>query len=139
LVSVAAQGEAVAINAAHLTAIMVKPFEGARGLSDLLLDKRLNAVVIGPGLGVSGEARELIREVLASGAKAVLDADALTSFADDPEALFNRIRPGAVVLTPHAGEFERLFPGLMEDSASKLPAPPPPRPGRWCCSRAMTR
>jgi len=122
LVSVAAQGEAVAINAAHLTAIMVKPFEGARGLSDLLLDKRLNAVVIGPGLGVSGEARELIREVLASGAKAVLDADALTSFADDPEALFNRIRPGAVVLTPHAGEFERLFPGLMEDSASKLEA-----------------
>ncbi len=122
LVSVAAQGEAVAVNAAHLTAIMVKPFEGARGLSDLLLDKRLNAVVIGPGLGVSGEARELIREVLASGAKAVLDADALTSFADDPEALFNRIRPGAVVLTPHAGEFERLFPGLMEDSASKLEA-----------------
>src|SRR5262249_3710088 len=48
LVSVAAQGDAVAINAAHLTAIMVKPFEGARGLSDLLLDKRFNAVVMGP-------------------------------------------------------------------------------------------
>ena len=66
LVSVAAQGEAIAINAAHLTAIMVKPFEGARGLSDLLLDKRLNAVVIGPGLGVGGETRELVRAVLAS-------------------------------------------------------------------------
>ena len=125
LVSVAAQGEAVAINAAHLTAIMVKPFAGARGLSDLLLDKRFNAVVLGPGLGVSSETRDMVCQVLAGGAvtrKVLLDADALTCFADDPEALFNRIRPGQVVLTPHAGEFERIFPGLMEDSASKLEA-----------------
>ena len=43
-------------------------------------------------------------------------------FQDDPEALFNRLRPGAAVLTPHAGEFERLFPGLLEDSDSKLDA-----------------
>jgi hydroxyethylthiazole kinase-like uncharacterized protein yjeF len=122
LVSVASPPESVAVNAAHLTAIMVKPFEGARGLSDLLLDKRFNAVVIGPGLGVGGETRELVREVLTAGAKIVLDADALTSFAEDPEALFNRLRPGAVVLTPHAGEFERLFPGLLKESDSKVEA-----------------
>jgi NAD(P)H-hydrate epimerase len=71
---------------------------------------------------VGGETRELVREVLAASAKAVLDADALTSFADDPEALFNRLRPGAVVLTPHEGEFERLFPGLLKDSDSKVEA-----------------
>jgi NAD(P)H-hydrate epimerase len=71
---------------------------------------------------VGGETRELVQAVLASGGKAVLDADALTSFADDPEALFNRLRPGAAVLTPHDGEFERLFPGLLEDSSSKLEA-----------------
>ena len=122
LVSVASPPDCVTINAVHLTAIMIKPFEGARGLSDLLIDKRFNAVVIGPGLGVGGETRELVREVLASGAKTVLDADALTSFADDPEALFNRMRPGAVVLTPHAGEFEKLFPGLLAESDSKLEA-----------------
>ena len=58
---------------------------------------------------------------LKSGAAVVLDADALTSFQDDPEALFNRLHDRCV-LTPHAGEFERLFPGLLDDSASKLDA-----------------
>jgi hydroxyethylthiazole kinase-like uncharacterized protein yjeF len=51
----------------------------------------------------------------------VLDADALTSFKDDPEALFNRLHDRCV-LTPHAGEFERLFPVLLDSSASKLEA-----------------
>jgi hydroxyethylthiazole kinase-like uncharacterized protein yjeF len=124
LVSVASPLDALAVNAAHLTAIMLKPFEGARGLSDLLLDKRMTTVVIGPGLGVSGETRELVQTVLAGPPykKVVLDADALSSFEDDPEALFNRLRPGAAILTPHDGEFARLFPGLLEDSASKLEA-----------------
>jgi hydroxyethylthiazole kinase-like uncharacterized protein yjeF len=124
LVSVASPLDALAVNAAHLTAIMLKPFEGARGLSDLLLDKRMTTVVIGPGLGVSGETRELVQTVLAGPPykKVVLDADALSCFEDDPEALFNRLRPGAAILTPHDGEFERLFPGLLEDSASKLEA-----------------
>ena len=121
LVSVASQPAAVAVNAAHLTAIMVKPFEGAAGLAHLLGDRRLNAVAIGPGLGVGGEMRALVDAVLKSRAAVVLDADALTSFSDDPEALFNRLHE-ACVLTPHAGEFERLFPGLLEESASKLEA-----------------
>ncbi|HWY62581.1 MAG TPA: NAD(P)H-hydrate dehydratase [Rhizomicrobium sp.] len=125
LVSVASPEEAVAVNAAHLTAIMVKPFDGARGLSDLLTDRRFNAVVMGPGLGVCGETRGLVLEVLDSGTverKIVLDADALSSFAGDPDALFHRFRPGTVVLTPHDGEFERLFPGLLADTASKVEA-----------------
>jgi hydroxyethylthiazole kinase-like uncharacterized protein yjeF len=132
LVSVAAPPDAVAVNAAHLTAVMIKPFQGAEGLTELLSDQRLNALVIGPGLGVGGETRALVDAVLKSGAgtpaKAgatkrgvVLDADALTSFKDDPEALFNRLHDGCV-LTPHAGEFERLFPGLLDDSASKVDA-----------------
>ncbi len=121
LVSVAAPPEAVAVNAAHLTAIMIKPFEGADGLAQLLADKRFNAVVIGPGLGVSGETRALVDVVLKSGAAVVLDADALTSFKGDPEALFNRLHEHCV-LTPHDGEFERLFPGLLDQSASKVEA-----------------
>jgi NAD(P)H-hydrate epimerase len=121
LVSVASHPDAMAVNAAHLTAIMLKPFENAEGLAALLADKRLNAVVIGPGLGVGGETREMVMAALASGAAVVLDADALTSFRDDPDALFNRLHDRCV-LTPHAGEFERLFPGLLDEAASKVEA-----------------
>jgi ADP-dependent NAD(P)H-hydrate dehydratase / NAD(P)H-hydrate epimerase len=121
LVSVAAQGDAIAINAAQLTAIMVKPFHGARGLAELLSDRRFNAVVLGPGLGAGKETRAMVEATLASGAAAVLDADALTAFQGEAQALFGCIRP-PTVMTPHAGEFERLFPGLLKNSASKVEA-----------------
>jgi hydroxyethylthiazole kinase-like uncharacterized protein yjeF len=121
LVSVASPPNAVMVNASHLTAVMVKSFDGAAGLGQLLSDKRLNAVALGPGLGVGGETRALVDVALKSGAAIVLDADAITSFRDDPEALFNRLHDRCV-LTPHAGEFERLFPGLLDESPSKLEA-----------------
>jgi NAD(P)H-hydrate epimerase len=121
LVSVASPPNAVMVNASHLTAVMVKPFDGVPGLAQLLSDKRLNAVALGPGLGVGGETRALVDVALKSGAAVVLDADAITSFKDDPEALFNRLHEHCV-LTPHAGEFERLFPGLLDESPSKLEA-----------------
>ena len=121
LVSVASPPEAVAVNAAHLTAVMVKPFEGAQGLADLLSDKRFNAVALGPGLGVGAETRELVHAALKSGAAMVLDADAISSFKDDAKALFDQLHERCV-LTPHDGEFERLFPGLLDKSASKVEA-----------------
>jgi NAD(P)H-hydrate epimerase len=121
LVSVASPPDAVAVNAAHLTAIMIKVFEGAAGLSELLSDKRLNAIVIGPGLGVGKITHEMVVAALTSGASVVLDADAISSFKDDSEFLF-RLLHDRCVLTPHAGEFERLFPGLLDQSASKLAA-----------------
>ncbi len=119
LVSVASPTEAVAVNAAQLSAIMVKPFDGAEGLVALLRDKRLNAAVMGPGLGVCGETREMVGAALASGAALVLDADALSAFADDPDALFARLHPRCV-LTPHGGEFARIFPGLAEGGDDKV-------------------
>jgi NAD(P)H-hydrate epimerase len=121
LVSVASPPDAVAANAAHLTAVMVKPFDGAKGLGELLKDRRFNAVAIGPGCGVGPATREMVRAVLHSGAAAVLDADALTSFADDPKALFALLREPAV-LTPHAGEFERIFPGLLQRAPTRAEA-----------------
>ena len=121
LVSVASSLEAMPVNAAQLTAIMVKPFEGAGGLSDLLKDKRFNAVVIGPGCGVGQETRDLVAAVIECKVAAVLDADALTSFANEPSALFGQLHP-ATVLTPHEGEFERLFPGLLKRSANRIEA-----------------
>lgn len=121
LVSVASPPDAVAVNAAALTAIMVKPFSGAAGLSELLKDERLNAVVLGPGCGVGEATRALVRAVLATTAAAVLDADALTSFKDDPAAMLSLLREPCV-LTPHEGEFERVFVGLLAGSQNRIEA-----------------
>jgi hydroxyethylthiazole kinase-like uncharacterized protein yjeF len=121
LVSVASPPDAISINASALTAIMVKPFSGAGGLSELLKDKRFNAVVIGPGCGVGRATQEFVAAVLASGAAAVLDADALTSFKGEPKTLFGLLRE-QTVLTPHDGEFERLFPGVLATSRNKVEA-----------------
>jgi hydroxyethylthiazole kinase-like uncharacterized protein yjeF len=100
---------------------MIKPFSGAAGLAELLKDKRLNAVVVGPGNGVGRATQEMTAAALASEASVVLDADALTSFANEPQALFRLLRENCV-LTPHEGEFERLFPGLLKRSPSRLEA-----------------
>jgi hydroxyethylthiazole kinase-like uncharacterized protein yjeF len=121
LVSVASPRDAVVVNAAHLTAIMIKPIDGVEALAALLEDKRINAVVLGPGLGANETTRKFVEAVLRTRVHAVLDADALTSFADNPRTLIEMLHEG-VVLTPHEGEFERLFPDLLEGSASRLEA-----------------
>lgn len=119
LVTVASPRAAVPVNAAHLTAIMLAPFEVPEGLSRILSDQRKNAVLIGPGAGVSPEVRRMTEIVLASSAGVVLDADALTVFAGATPALFAGIatRQASTVLTPHEGEFRRMFPDL---TGSKL-------------------
>ena len=121
LVSVASPPEAVSVNAASLTAIMVKPFSGAAGLSELLGDTRLNAVVIGPGCGVGRATIDMVSAVLAGPAACVLDADALTSFSEDAKRLYRLVRDPCV-LTPHAREFSRIFPGVLEQSQSRIEA-----------------
>jgi hydroxyethylthiazole kinase-like uncharacterized protein yjeF len=118
LVTVASPPDAVAVNAAQLTAIMLTAFDGAAGLGRILEDRRKNAVLLGPALGVGPPTRQLVGAALASGAATVLDADALTSFADTPDALFAAVASDAarpVVMTPHDGEFARLFPGNAAD------------------------
>jgi NAD(P)H-hydrate epimerase len=121
LVSVASPAAAVEVNAVELTAIMVKPFEGVEGLAHLLEDKRFNSVVLGPGAGVGGETRAMAARVLATQSAAVLDADALTSFQEDPKTLYQLLREPCV-LTPHEGEFERIFPGLLRRSSTRIEA-----------------
>jgi hydroxyethylthiazole kinase-like uncharacterized protein yjeF len=114
LVTVASPPDAIPVNAAQLTAIMLTAFDGAAGLGRILEDKRKNAVLLGPALGVGAPTRQLVAAALASGAATVLDADALTSFADEPDTLFTAVVSNAarpVVMTPHDGEFARLFPG----------------------------
>jgi hydroxyethylthiazole kinase-like uncharacterized protein yjeF len=115
LVTVASPRDALLVNAAQLTAIMVRESDDARGLASLLADRRKNAVLIGPGVGVGERTKQMVLGALASQAAIVLDADALTSFAESPETLFAAIaaRPAPVVLTPHDGEFARLFGDLV--------------------------
>jgi hydroxyethylthiazole kinase-like uncharacterized protein yjeF len=110
-VTVASPPDAVAVNAAHLTAIMVRSFEGAEGLRALLGDVRVTAAVVGPGNGVGPSTRANVEAALASSAAVVLDADALTSWKDEPAQFFSKIasRLPPVVMTPHEGEFSRLF------------------------------
>jgi len=111
LVTVAAPAASWAVYAAALTSIMVRPMDGPDDFGRLLADARRNALVLGPGAGagVSGQTRELALMALATGRAVVLDADALSVFGTDPDALFQAIR-GPCVLTPHDGEFARLFP-----------------------------
>lgn len=119
LVTVASPFDALETNAAHLTAIMLKPFKGPAGLAEILADHRKNAVLIGPAVGIGEETRQLAYEVLKCGAAAVLDADVITSFAADSRDLWRAIaelKDRPVVFTPHEGEFERLFPDLGNGS-----------------------
>ena len=118
LVTVASPDDAVQAHAAQLTSIMLRPFAGTAGLAEILADPRKNAVVLGPGLGVGSETRDLVAEALKPASEdarraIVLDADALTSFAGDADALAELISKarGPVVATPHDGEFAKLFEG----------------------------
>ncbi len=98
--------------ASQITAIMLQPVKSAEDLSDLLRDDRLNALCLGPALGLD-RARALAPVALSAKRPTVLDADALSAFVEDPTTLFNQLHE-ACVLTPHAGEFARLFPDLAE-------------------------
>ena len=103
------------VHAAHVTAIMLSDID----LPQLLADRRKNAVCIGPAAGVGAETRAKVHAVLASEAATVLDADALTSFAGEPEELFSGVSGRTVVITPHEGEFARLFKDLPQGSNAK--------------------
>lgn len=139
LVTVVGSAAATAINATHLTAVMVRAVGADAELADFLSDPRRNAVLLGPGAGVGAATATAVMTALATSAAVVLDADAITSFAADGavqaaglgfvvrsaephptlERLFDtiRAREAPVVLTPHEGEFKRLFGTL---SGSKL-------------------
>jgi len=122
LVTIASPCEALAVNATASLAVMVRPVDGAHELAAFLADPRRNAVILGPGAGVGKDTRDLVLAALAAHGAVVLDADALTSFADEPEVLTAAIgeRSPTTVLTPHEGEFARLFKGVDEDALSKL-------------------
>ncbi|MDB5505657.1 MAG: NAD(P)H-hydrate epimerase [Devosia sp.] len=111
LVTLAGSRDALLVHAAHVTSIMLREVDDTTTWSELLADTRLNVVVVGPGMGVGVDTKGKVLAALASPAAMVLDADALSSFKDDRQTLFDAIgaRRAPVVLTPHEGEFGRLF------------------------------
>ncbi|ATX66909.1 NAD(P)H-hydrate dehydratase [Roseinatronobacter bogoriensis] len=112
LVTVGCPPDAVPENAARLDAVMLCPLEDAQALAHTLEDTRINALCLGPGLGLGTREGALVAAALTAGRATVFDADALTLIAGDP-ALFAALHDRCV-LTPHAGEFARLFPDLAE-------------------------
>ena len=120
LVTLGVPGSAQMEVACQIKALMLRRVDDATGLAGVLEDQRLKALCLGPGLGVE-RARELVPvSVHAKHRPAlVLDADALTAYAGDPEELFGMLHEDCV-LTPHDGEFAKLFP----DIAEKLNASP---------------
>jgi ADP-dependent NAD(P)H-hydrate dehydratase / NAD(P)H-hydrate epimerase len=120
LVTLASPRDALAVNAAALIAVMVRATDTVIEFAELLTDKRLHTCVIGPGAGVGARTRDFVLTALSAKRNLVLDADALTSFADAPDHLFQSIKAISdphVVLTPHDGEFPRLF----SDISNKTP------------------
>ena len=111
--------DALIVNAGHLEAVMLQPFE-----TDLDLEtaaSRVETVVIGPAAGVTEATLSNVLAVARTGAALVLDADALSVFRDDPDELFS-VLDRDDVLTPHAGEFERVFPGVLASEPEKISA-----------------
>jgi ADP-dependent NAD(P)H-hydrate dehydratase / NAD(P)H-hydrate epimerase len=125
LVTIASPRDALLVNATASLAVMVRPVDGEGELADFLTDRRLNAVALGPGLGVGASTRELVLTALSGERAVVLDADAITSFANDSGRLAKALRARGgrpTLMTPHEGEFHRYFHSLDErtKTGSKL-------------------
>ena len=118
MVTALGPAEAMTLHAAFTAAVLTEVCDGAGAFAGLLAERRRNAVLLGPGNGVSESTRDMVRAALATELAVVLDADALTAFADRADELFAAIT-GNCVLTPHDGEFARLF-GAAEEQAGKL-------------------
>ena len=115
LVTIATPAAAMAVyQAADPGNLIVRVDDGA-AFARLLDDPRRNAILVGPGAGLNERTRAATLAALATRRSVVLDADAITVFAEAPQKLFDAIA-GPTLLTPHEGEFRRLFPDLATGS-----------------------
>ena len=119
MVTLMSPPDALLVNAAHLEAIMLAPFD-----TDVELETAADAAdaaIIGPAAGVTEATVSNLFALARTGAAIIIDADALTAFRDDPGEVFS-VLDRDDVLTPHAGEFERVFPGLLKASPERITA-----------------
>ncbi|MGQ9367673.1 NAD(P)H-hydrate dehydratase [Azospirillum sp. A39] len=120
LVTVACPPDAFPVYAAGPPSLLVEPVADDDAFAALLKDARRNAVLLGPGAGVGPATRQRVLAALAAEKACVLDADALTVFADAPDDLLDRLDERCL-LTPHEGEFARLF-DVMGDKLARARA-----------------
>jgi NAD(P)H-hydrate epimerase len=118
LVTLAAPESAVAVYA-ELESVIVRPADTLAAWKELLGDVKRNAILIGPGLGIGKPHADFVLAALETKKSCVLDADALSNFADRPDELFAKLHPHCV-LTPHEGEFARLFGKRVDAGKNKL-------------------
>ena len=119
LVTLMSPPDALLVNASHLEAVMLAPFD-----TDVELETAADAAdaaIIGPAAGITEATVSNLFALARTGAAIVIDADALTAFRDDPAELFS-VLDRDDVLTPHPGEFERVFPGLLKASPERITA-----------------
>ncbi len=121
LVSILCPAEAAPIYATDLASLLIVPAPEPRSLAEYLADRRRDAALVGPGAGLGEGTRETVLTAAALGKPLVLDADALSVFAGEPSALFAAARNAPVVMTPHEGEFARLF-DLVGDKLARARA-----------------
>ncbi|MEQ3650944.1 NAD(P)H-hydrate dehydratase [Hyphomonas sp.] len=119
LVTLLSPPDAVAVNASHLTAIMLKEVANAEQIRETI--ESASTVILGPAAGINTGTRKNVECLLSTAAKAVLDADALTVFADDQNALYKQLRTDDLI-TPHVGEFKRIFGDLLDTEVNKVEA-----------------
>ena len=140
LVTMLSPVDAADIHAAHLTSIMLRIADNGAAIAEALSEKAQykRVAVIGPAAGVGADTREKSIAAIGASAAAVVDADALTSFADDPSALFAALRPDDVI-TPHEGEFSRLFGDISADSRIAAARAAAVRAGAFAYSKVRIR
>lgn len=119
LVTLVSPRDALAVNAAHLEAVMLAPGDDAEEVGEACGE--MDAVVIGPSAGLEDSTRNKVLALGRTGAALVIDADAISVFRGAPAELFALLDVDDV-LTPHAGEFERLFPGVLAGSDTRIAA-----------------
>ncbi len=122
LVTIACPLRAVFEHSTHPNAIMTRGIDGPTGFAELLEDVRVTAVCLGPALGLTQITAEMVRVAVQTTKSVVLDADALSRFERAPDTLFQQLH-GKVVMTPHTGEFKRLFPDLSDDATGAAMEP----------------
>jgi hydroxyethylthiazole kinase-like uncharacterized protein yjeF len=116
LATIATPRSAMALYQAGEPGNLIAECEDGGAFARMLEDERRNAMLIGPGAGINERTRVAVLAALATRRACVLDADAITTFAQSPASLFDAIK-GPVLLTPHEGEFRRLFPDLAKVAA----------------------
>jgi len=120
LVTITSSAKTANVYAAALMSIMIKIIANDKEIKDFFKDQRIKSILIGPGNGVTASTKNRVLSFLSLKKNMVIDADAITVFQDHPNELFHAIK-SKVVLTPHQGEFTRIF-SLKEDKISSAMA-----------------